>query len=52
LECIGRYRIIPVWAFLTFAISEDHVRALGYPEDALVSDDDDDDDDTVVESQV
>jgi hypothetical protein len=34
------------------AIDEDRVRALEYPEDALISDDDDDDDETVVESQV
>jgi hypothetical protein len=49
LECIGRYRIIPIWSFLTCAVNEDHIRTLGYPEDALASDDDDE---TVVESQV
>jgi len=51
-ECAGRYRIIPIWSFLMCAIDEDRVRALEYPEDALISDDDDDDDETVVESQV
>jgi len=52
LECIGRYRIIPIWSFLTCAVSEDQVRTVGFPEDALANDDDDDDDETVVESQV
>jgi hypothetical protein len=51
LECIGRYQIIPIWSFLTCAVSEDQVRMLGFPEDALTNDDDDDDE-TVVESQV
>jgi hypothetical protein len=50
-ECIGRYRIIPIWSFLNYAVNKDHVRMLGYPEDALASSDDDDDV-TVVESQV
>ncbi|XP_023702195.1 uncharacterized protein LOC111861670 isoform X3 [Cryptotermes secundus] len=51
-ECIGRYRIIPIWSFLTCAVTEDQVRTLGYPEEALISDDDDDDDETAVESQM
>jgi hypothetical protein len=51
LECIGRFQIIPIWPFLTCAVSEDQVRTLGFPEDALANDYDDDDE-TVVESQV
>jgi len=50
LECIGRYQIIPIWSFLTCAVSEDQVRTLGFPEDALANDDDDDE--TIVQSQV
>ncbi|PSN50805.1 hypothetical protein C0J52_13919 [Blattella germanica] len=37
-ECIGRFRIMPIWSFLMFDISQDDIETLGYPEDALASD--------------
>ncbi|XP_069686909.1 breast cancer type 1 susceptibility protein homolog [Periplaneta americana] len=45
-ECIGRYRIMPIWSFLMCPVSEEAIRSLGLPEDVLASDDE-----TEVESE-